>query len=76
LAASQQLRLWQVDFVSAFLNSDSTFDVFMEQPKGFEERGENQVWKLHKTLYGTMQGAHDWATNLDKTFNSHGYYKS
>ena len=43
LAASQQLRLWQVDFVSAFLNSDSTFDVFMEQPKGFEERGENQV---------------------------------
>jgi len=22
-----------------------------------------------------MQGAHDWAENLDKTFQSHGYYK-
>jgi len=23
-----------------------------------------------------MQGAHDWAENLDKTFEGHGYYKS
>jgi len=23
-----------------------------------------------------MQGAHDWAENLDKTFERHGYYKS
>ena len=22
-----------------------------------------------------MQGAHDWAENLDKTFKRHGYYK-
>ena len=37
IAVSRRLCLWQVDFVSAFLNSDSTFEVFMEQPKGFEE---------------------------------------
>ena len=48
----------------------------MEQPRGFEEGGEDYVWKLKKTLYGTMQGAHDWAENLDKTFQGHGYYKS
>jgi len=48
----------------------------MEQPKGFEEGGEGYVWKLNKTLYGTMQGAHDWAENLDKTFEGQGYYKS
>jgi len=23
-----------------------------------------------------MQGAHDWATNLDRIFKEHGYYKS
>ena len=23
-----------------------------------------------------MQGAHDWATNLDRIFEKHGYYKS
>jgi len=76
IAASRRLCLWQVDFVSAFLNSDSSFEVFMEQPKGFEEGGGDYVWKLQKTLYGTMQGAHDWAENLDKTFEGHGYYKS
>ena len=48
----------------------------MEQPKGFETGGDKNVWRLRKTLYGTMQGAHDWAENLDKTFEGHGYYKS
>jgi len=60
-----------VDFVSTFLNSDSTFKVFMEQPKGFEEGGADYVWKLQKTLYGTMQGTYDWAKNLDKIFEGH-----
>jgi len=64
-----------VDFVSAFLNSDNTFEVYMEQLRGFEEGGDN-VWRLQKTLYGTMQGAHDWAQNLDKMFEGHGYYRS
>jgi len=75
IAASQKLRLWQVDFVSAFLNSDSSFKVYMEQPKGFETGGDKNVWRLQKTLYSTMQGAHNWANNLDKTFKGHGYYK-
>lgn len=76
IAASLGLRLWQVDFVSAFLNSDNTFEVYMEQPPGFEEGGGDYVWLLLKTLYGTMQGAHDWAYNLDRTYQGHGYYAS
>jgi len=76
IAASRRLCLWQLDFVSAFLNSDSSFEVYMEQPKRFEEGGDDHVWKLQKTLYGTMQGAHNWAKNLDKTFEGHGFYKS
>ncbi|KAF7763932.1 hypothetical protein Agabi119p4_8469 [Agaricus bisporus var. burnettii] len=76
IAASLGLRLWQADFVSAFLNSDNTFEVYMEQPPGFEEGGDGHVWLLLKTLYGTMQGAHDWAYNLDRTYQGHGYYTS
>jgi len=76
IAASRRLRLWQIDFVSAFLNSESVFDIYMEQPRGFEEGGDDLVWKLRQTLYGTMQGAHDWAKNLDRTFEGHGYYRS
>jgi len=43
IAASQRLRLWQIDFVSAFLNSNSNFEVFMEQPKGFKKEEEDKV---------------------------------
>ena len=75
IAAARRLRLWQVDFVSTFLNSDSTFEIYIEQPKGFEEQeGNNMVWKLNKTLYGTMQGAHEWVENLNKMFEGHSYY--
>jgi len=40
IAASLSLRLWQVDFVSAFLNSENTFEIYMEQPLGFDEGGD------------------------------------
>ena len=40
IAASLGLRLWQVDFVSAFLNSENTFEIYMEQPPGFDEEGD------------------------------------
>jgi len=53
VVAVQNLCLWQVDFVSAFLNSDNAFEVYMKQPRGFEEGGDN-MWRLQKTLYGTM----------------------
>ena len=76
IAASRRLILWQIDFTSAFLNSESSFDIYMEQPKGFEEGGDDLVWRLRKILYGTMQGAHDWAKNLNHTFEGHKYYRS
>lgn len=75
IAVSKRLRLWQIDFVLAFPNSESMFDIYMEQPREFEEEGDDLVWKLWKTLYGTMQGAHDWAKNLDRTFEGYGYYR-
>ncbi|KAF7770864.1 hypothetical protein Agabi119p4_6838 [Agaricus bisporus var. burnettii] len=75
VAAAKRLRLWQLDFVSAFLNSDNVFEIYMEQPQGFEEGGD-KVWLLLKTLYGTMQGAHNWAFNLNRTYEGHGYYVS
>jgi len=46
IAASHRLRLWQLDFISAFFNSNNSFDVFMEQPKGFEDGEDDHVWKL------------------------------
>jgi hypothetical protein len=48
----------------------------MEQPPGFKEGGDDEVWLLLKTLYGTMQGVHDWAETLEKTYRSHCYHTS
>jgi len=59
IVASTELHLWQLNFVVAYLNSDIDFDVYIEQPKGFVEGGGDMVWKLRKTLYGTMQGGHN-----------------
>lgn len=30
IAAARRLHLWQVDFVLAFLNSENTYDIYME----------------------------------------------
>jgi len=48
----------------------------MKQPRGFEKGRKDHIWKLKKILYSTMQEAHDWTENLNKTFQGHGYYKS
>ena len=48
----------------------------MEQPKGFEKRDNEYVWKLKKTLYSIIQEVHNWAINLNKIFKDLGYYKS
>jgi len=38
----------------AFLNNNNSYEVFIEQPREFEEEEDNYIWRLYKTLYGTM----------------------
>ena len=35
IAAQKELKIWQVNFVSAYLNSDCQYDIYMELPPGF-----------------------------------------
>lgn len=49
----------------------------MKQPEGFVEPGfEDYVCKLVHTIYGTMQGAHDWYETLTNTYEKLGYITS
>lgn len=57
VAATLGLHIWQVDFVSAYLNSVLKHTVYMRIPPGFPG-GEGKVCLLRKTLYGMMQGRH------------------
>jgi hypothetical protein len=77
IAAKHNLKLWRIDFVGAYLNSVTKEDIYMKQPEGFVQPGfEDHVCKLIHTIYGTMQGAHDWYETLTNTYNKLGYTTS
>jgi hypothetical protein len=77
IAAKYDLKLWRIDFVGAYLNSLTKEDIYMKQPEGFVEPGfEDYICKLVHTIYGTMQGGHDWYETLSTTFKQLGYTTS
>lgn len=61
LAAELDLEVDHVDITTAFLNGDLNETIFMEQPEGFVNNGdENKVCKLKKAIYGLKQAARCW----------------
>ena len=50
------MELVQMDVKTAFLHGDLHEDIYLQQPKGFVEKGrEHLVCKLKKSLYGLKQ---------------------
>jgi len=74
LANTYGLVLRQMDVRGAYLNGTLTDTVYMEQPEGFIEEGqENLVCLLHKGLYGLKQSGRVWREELKKRLESIGY---
>lgn len=60
ITAHLDFHLWQIDFVSAYLNSDNKFLIYMEQLPRFVKPGEEDMVNIAlKTIYGMMNGAYD-----------------
>lgn len=77
IAARHDLKLWRIDFVGAYLNSLTKEDIYMKQPEGFVQPGqEGLACKLVHTIYGTMQGGHDWYETLCGTYDKLEYTTS
>ena len=58
-------RIRQMDIKSMYLNGSISKDIYMWQPKGYEERGsEEKVAKLQKGLYGLKQAGREWYPTL------------
>jgi hypothetical protein len=56
LASYEGCQLHHMDVKSAFLNGDLLEEVYVSQPPGFTEKGdEYKVLKLQKALYGRCQ---------------------
>ena len=66
LAVENEWVQEHVDVLSAYLNSPLHEEVYMKQPKYFEEGGQNYVCKLNKSIYGLKQSGREWYEHIDK----------
>ncbi len=77
LAAGYKQVVLQADFPNAHVNADIEEDVYVCQPKGFEEKDGNEyVCKLQKALYGCPISDKKWNEALTEAITSLGYKKS
>jgi len=55
----------QLDFVTAYLNSDLDEEIYVKQAPGYIQKGkEHLVYRVKKGLYGLKQSAREWAKRL------------
>jgi hypothetical protein len=67
-------KLYQMGIKSAFLNGPIKEEVYVEEPPGFEsEEYPNNVYKLHKALYGVKQAQRAWYECLKNFFIENGF---
>jgi hypothetical protein len=77
LGASLDLEMHQLDVKTAFLNGDLEEEIYMEQSKGFVQRGyKHLVCKLTKSLYGLKQASRAWYQKIDATLLGFGFERS
>lgn len=73
-AAQRNWKIYQLDVKSAFLHGELSEDVYIEQPRGYEmKENENKVYKLHKALYGLKQAPRAWFSRLEAHFVNEGF---
>src|ERR1700733_10096268 len=66
IAAQNKWKIYQMDVKSAFLNGVLKEEVYVEQPLGYEKKGEeHKVCKLKKALYGLKQAPRAWYSRID-----------
>lgn len=74
VACALNFKLFQMDVKSAFLNGFLNEEVYVEQPKGFEDpHYPDHVLKLKKALYGLKQAPRAWYERLTNFLIDKGY---
>jgi Reverse transcriptase (RNA-dependent DNA polymerase) len=72
MVPSQNLRVQQMDIKGAYLNGTLKEQVYMRQPKGYDNNS-GRVCLLVKTLYSLKQSGYEWNIELDSKLQGHGY---
>lgn len=77
LGAALDLVIHQMDVKTAFLNPFLKEDIYMDQPKGFEQvQHKHLKCKLRKTIYGLRQSGREWYMDIQALFTSEGFIRS
>ena len=77
LSTQLQLQVFQLDAKSAFLNDELQEEVYVQQPLGYELKGqEDKVYRLYKTLYGLKQAPKAWNHKINLYFHQNGFGRS
>lgn len=77
VAAQKKWKLFQMNVKSGFLNGELQEEIYVEQPPGFIQEGEEgKVLKLHKALYGLKQAPKAWYGRIDTYFLKNGFQRS
>ena len=77
IAASMNLEVEQLDVKTTFLHGDLEEEIYMEQPEGFIDKGNDQlVFKLKKSLYGLKQAPRQWYRKFDSFMTDYGYSRT
>lgn len=75
IAAHANLRVTQLDAVTAFLNGQLNEEIYMQKPVHFED-GSTKYCKLHKSIYGLKQASRVWNIISDQVLINFGLQKS
>ncbi|KAK0573601.1 hypothetical protein LWI29_010645 [Acer saccharum] len=76
IVAAKGLYLEQLDVKTAFLHGDLEEEIYMQQPEGFAEKGnEEMVCRLTKSLYGLKQAPRQWYKKFDGFMQKNGYFR-
>jgi len=70
LATTMDLKMEQMDVVTAFLNGIITEDIYMKPPPGY---WNGKTLKLKKALYGLKQAGRKWYERLDESLRQMGF---
>ena len=59
---------------TTFLNGNLEESIYMVQPEGFIQKGQEQkVCKLQKSIYGLKQASRSWNIRFDTAIKSYGF---
>ncbi|XP_019173231.1 PREDICTED: uncharacterized protein LOC109168701 [Ipomoea nil] len=74
IACALKFKLFQMDVKTAFLNGYLSEDIYVAQPKGFEDpHHPDYVYKLQKALYGLKQAPKAWYERLTQYLLQNNY---